>query len=117
MIGVDIVCIARITDNISRHKHRFLNKFLSTYEQTLFIKPHSIAGAWAAKEACSKALGVGICAQLRFLDMCLSKNTLGAPILQLTPEKQILFKIQNLHVSISHDRGFAVAVVLAQFLS
>ncbi|GMT39191.1 4'-phosphopantetheinyl transferase AcpS [Helicobacter bizzozeronii] len=111
MIGIDLVSIERITRSVARFKQHFLNRFLSPQEQELFSKPASLAGAWAAKEACAKALGVGIGSQLSFLDMQLSKNPLGAPLIALSPAKQALFNINSLYLSISHDRGFAVAVV------
>ncbi|WP_104741040.1 holo-ACP synthase [Helicobacter bizzozeronii] len=111
MIGIDLISIERITRSVVRFKQHFLNRFLSPQEQELFSKPVSLAGAWAAKEACAKALGVGIGSKLGFLDMQLSKNPLGAPLITLSPPKQTLFNINSLHLSISHDRGFAVAVV------
>ncbi|BDQ29126.1 holo-ACP synthase [Helicobacter ailurogastricus] len=117
MIGLDIVAIERIAHNVCRYQDRFLNRFLSLQEQKLFTKPASLAGAWAAKEACSKALGVGIGARLGFLDIELSKSPLGAPLLNLNPAKQAAFKINSLHVSISHDGGFAAAIVFVQFNS
>ncbi|WP_121022608.1 holo-ACP synthase [Helicobacter vulpis] len=111
MIGIDLVSIARIDQALARHRQRFLNRFLSPSEQALFVKPTSLAGAWAAKEACAKALGVGIGAQLSFLDILLSKNARGAPCICLVPEKMRVFGVESLHVSISHDGGFALALV------
>ncbi|WP_104696050.1 holo-ACP synthase [Helicobacter salomonis] len=117
MIGVDLIAVDRIAKVLARHQQHFLDRFLSPYEQTFFAKPASLAGAWAAKEACSKALGVGIGARLGFLDICLHKNARGAPQITLLPEKMRAFHLQSLHVSISHDRGFAIAVVVCQFQS
>lgn len=114
MIGIDLIAMDRIADSVRRFQGRFLNRFLSAHEQSLFMKIPSIAGAWAAKEACAKALGVGIGAQLGFLDMELSKDSRGAPLIRLCPERRAYFQIRCLHVSISHDRGFAIAVVFAQ---
>ncbi|MFC3847855.1 holo-ACP synthase [Helicobacter baculiformis] len=113
MIGIDLISIARIAKALARYQQHFLDRYLSSYEQSLFLKPASLAGAWAAKEACSKALGVGIGAQLGFLDICLSKDSKGAPQITLVPAKMRVFCVQSLHVSISHDSGFAMAVVFA----
>ncbi|WP_104750422.1 holo-ACP synthase [Helicobacter cynogastricus] len=112
MIGIDLVAIARIARVLDRHQQHFLDRFLSPYEQTLFVKPASLAGAWAAKEACAKALRVGIGTQLGFLDICLSKSTKGAPLISLIPSKMHFFHLQSLHVSITHDMGCAIAVVM-----
>ncbi|WP_120955879.1 holo-ACP synthase [Helicobacter mehlei] len=111
MIGIDLVSVERIARSVARFRQHFLDRFLSPQEQEIFIKPASLAGAWAAKEACAKALGVGIGSKLGFLDMWLSKNKLGAPLITLSPAKQVLFNTHSLHLSISHDQGFAVAVV------
>ncbi|WP_104711589.1 holo-ACP synthase [Helicobacter felis] len=112
MIGIDLISIERISKALDRYQQHFLDRFLSPYEQTLFIKPASLAGAWAAKEACSKALGVGIGTQLGFLDICLSKNIKGAPLISLIPSKMVFFRLQSLHLSITHDMGCAIAVVM-----
>lgn len=71
-----------------------------------------VAGFWAAKEACSKALGVGIGQNLTFLDMCISKDARNAPLLSLSPEKKYEFNVREIALSISHDGGFALAAVL-----
>ncbi|WP_104690593.1 holo-ACP synthase [Helicobacter heilmannii] len=115
MIGIDIVAIERVACSVRRYQDRFLNRFLSPQEQELFLKPASIAGAWAAKEACSKALGVGIGSRLSFLDIELSKSPLGAPMITLSPTKLAAFNVQSLHLSITHDGGFAAAVVFIEF--
>ncbi|BCZ18254.1 4'-phosphopantetheinyl transferase AcpS [Helicobacter sp. NHP19-003] len=115
MIGLDIVAIERIACSVRRFQQRFLNRFLSPQEQALFNKPASLAGAWACKEACAKALGVGIGSQLSFLDIRLAKSALGAPLLSLSVDKQREFNIHSLHASITHDGGFAAAVVFVQF--
>ncbi|CRF51700.1 Holo-[acyl-carrier protein] synthase [Helicobacter heilmannii] len=115
MIGIDIVAIERIARNVGRFQCRFLKHFLSPKEQEIFKKPTSLAGAWAAKEACAKALGVGIGSQLSFLDIELSKSPLGAPMITLSPTKLAAFNVQSLHLSITHDGGFAAAIVFIEF--
>lgn len=72
-----------------------------------------VAGFWAAKEACSKALGVGIGQNLGFLDMRISRNQRSAPLLKLSIEKEREFGVGEIALSISHDGGFAIAVVVA----
>lgn len=71
-----------------------------------------VAGFWAAKEACSKALGVGIGQNLGFLDMHISKNEKNAPLLSLSAEKKCEFNVREIALSISHDGGFALAAVM-----
>ncbi|PAF45094.1 holo-ACP synthase [Helicobacter sp. 11S02596-1] len=116
MIGIDIASIARIEKNLARYGDIFLKKFLSDEEIKLLATPSgwkasSVAGFWAAKEACAKALGVGISEELRFFDMHLSKSPKNAPIMRLEQNKMQAFRIKSIHLSISHDGGFAIAVV------
>lgn len=66
-VGCDIIAISRIEKIHSRHGKNFLDKFLSPKEQILIKNPATLAGLWAAKEAASKALGVGICELCSFL--------------------------------------------------
>lgn len=70
-----------------------------------------VAGFWSAKEACAKALGCGIGSKLSFLDILLSKDTSGAPHITLSANKLSQFNNPTLYLSISHDSGFAIAVV------
>lgn len=75
-----------------------------------------VAGFWAAKEACSKALGVGIGQQLGFLDMRIVKNERNAPQMSLSPQKMNEFEVERIALSISHDEGFAIAAVMIKAL-
>ncbi|PAF48935.1 holo-ACP synthase [Helicobacter sp. 12S02232-10] len=117
MIGIDIVSICRIEKNLQKYGEDFLKKFLSSEEINLLrtssgFKSSSVAGFWAAKEACSKALGVGISDELRFFDIHLSKTPKNAPIIKLEPSKNNAFQIKSIDLSISHDGGFAIAAVI-----
>lgn len=71
-----------------------------------------IAGFWAAKEACAKALGVGIGRELGFLDICINKNSKNAPYISISDKKKAYFGFNSLALSISHDGGFAIAAVI-----
>ena len=112
-VGVDIVSIERIEMFCARFSKQGLKRFLNESEIALVKTPQSIAGFWAAKEACAKALKCGIGKELGFHDILLSKDSKGTPLLWLTPEKLDYFKVQDLSVSISHDAGFAIAVAVA----
>ena len=116
MIGVDIISIERMRRFVARFGERGLERFLSQDEIGLCygggLNISRVAGFWAAKEACSKALGVGIGVELGFHDMVIAKTERNAPILRLSQEKMRAFAIQELALSISHDGGFAIAVVM-----
>lgn len=135
-IGIDIVKISRIERILSRYKEAFLKRFLRKSEiellQSKGFAPASVAGFFASKEACSKALGVGISKNLGFKDMILSYTSANAPQITLSKRASKHFskhlkknRLSNkvastsstsfapkFTLSISHDGGFAIAVVL-----
>jgi len=113
-IGTDIIQIDRIEASLRRHGSRFKTRFLSPEEIVLAQKPESVAGFWAAKEAIAKALGCGIGAQLSFHDILISKDPQGAPAFRLGEEAQRRHRIGSSSLSISHDGGFAIAVVIIE---
>jgi holo-[acyl-carrier protein] synthase len=111
MIGIDLIKIDRMKRLIERFGDHALSKFLSDSEITLIKNPRTAAGFWAAKEACSKALGCGIGHECGFHDIILSKSSKGAPQITLTPKVQNAFRITHTSVSITHDGDYAIAVV------
>ena len=110
-IGTDIIRISRIEKLLDRHGETFKQRFLSAQEIQTAKKTETIAGFWAAKEAVSKALGCGIGKQLAFHDIIISKDPKGAPSFVLTEQAKRVHPIQEASLSISHDGGFAIAVV------
>ncbi|MCD6653140.1 MAG: holo-ACP synthase [Sulfurovum sp.] len=111
-IGTDIIHIDRIEKNISKYGNKFKERFLSHEEIAMAQKAETVAGLWAAKEAISKALGCGIGEQLSFHDIMIVKNQKGAPAFTLSQEAQTIHRIKESSLSISHDGGFAIAVVV-----
>lgn len=111
MIGVDLIKTNRMERFIKRFGDRALQKFLSNDEIALVKNHRTAAGFWAAKEACSKALGCGIGYECGFHDIILSKTPKGAPQLTLSPKVQHNFAITDISVSITHDGDYAIAVV------
>lgn len=110
-IGTDIIQINRIETLIDKYDQKFKHKYLSTDEIKLAKKVETYAGFWAAKEAIAKALGCGIGSALTFHDIIISKNAKGAPYFILTDHAQQTHQIVQSSLSISHDGGFAIAVV------
>lgn len=138
-VGIDIVKISRIERILSRYKEAFLERFLHKSEIKLLkskgFAPASVAGFFASKEACSKALGTGISKNLGFKDMILSYTSANAPQITLSKRASKHFSKQfkkshlsskvastspnsstsfapKFALSISHDGGVAIAVVL-----
>ena len=112
MIGIDITSIDRIKRMYEKFGIKAYEKFLNPKEIELVKKPETAAGFWAAKEAASKALGTGIGASCGFHDIKISKSELGTPLIKYRKKVRKAFGIKNSHLSITHDSGFAIAVVV-----
>jgi len=111
MIGIDLIQTGRMKRFMERFGDRALQKFLSSDEIILVKNHRTAAGFWAAKEACSKALGCGIGLECGFHDIMLSKTSKGAPKIALSAKVQHAFTITDISVSITHDGDYAIAVV------
>lgn len=116
-VGTDIVSIQRIKKSLDRFKDRFIKRYLTDSEiSNLSSKPSSLAGYWASKEALSKALGCGIGSELSFYDIEIFKDNRGSPHIRLEDEIIKEFNIKDISLSISHDGGFAIAVVAVEVI-
>jgi holo-[acyl-carrier protein] synthase len=112
MVGIDIAIISRIEKMIHRFGDKALEKFLSPKEILLVKNASTATGFWAAKEAASKAIGTGIGKECCFFDIKISKTKKGQPKLKYKKNIRKKFKIKNSSLSITHDGGFAIAVVV-----
>ncbi len=110
-VGSDLVAIRRIEEAKEHFGDRFLSRYLSPGEAE-GKSTASLAGYWAAKEAVAKALGCGIGSELSFHDIRLHKDERGAPSFTLSEEASRRFPVLDSSLSISHDGGFALAVVV-----
>lgn len=111
-VGIDLVDVARFESKLE--KTDGLAERIFTSEE-IGSKTESLAGYWAAKEALIKALGNPT--GLSFQDVQVVKDDLGKPRLELSGETDIRASqmgIANWHLSISHDGGMAIAVVIAE---
>lgn len=111
MIGIDLIKTSRMNRLIERFGEKALQKFLSKDEILLVKNYKTASGFWAAKEAFSKALGVGIGSECSFHDISLSKTKKGAPQIHLSSKILNKFNISDISVSITHDGEYAIAVV------
>ncbi len=111
MIGIDLIKIGRMQKMMERFGDKALKRFLSDDEILHVKNPRNAAGFWAAKEACSKALGVGIGKECAFHDMSISKSDRGAPHITLSQKLIKEFQIEDISLSITHDGDYAIAVV------
>jgi holo-[acyl-carrier protein] synthase len=72
-IGTDLANIERIQGVLDRYGDRFRNRVFTDLEQRKAERRRDAAGTyakrWAAKEACSKALGTGLRMGIAWKDM------------------------------------------------
>lgn len=112
--GIDIVEMPRITQVVQRQK-RFPARILTAEETRLFqrLDTHRqlefLAGHFAAKEACAKALGTGIGIFLSWHDIEMTADESGKPHMTVKSLKN-----RHVHVSVSHTRQYAVAQVIIE---
>lgn len=124
-IGTDLANIERIQGVLDRHGDRFRNRVFTEVEQQKAERRADTAGTyakrWAAKEACSKALGTGLRMGISWKDMAVSNLRSGQPVMavtgwaeerlqEMTPEghKAII------HVTLTDDHPWAQAFVVIE---
>jgi holo-[acyl-carrier protein] synthase len=87
-LGSDLIDIRRIEQTIERHGNRFLDRIFTTVEREKSDKraerAASYAKRFAAKEACSKALGTGLRRGVFWRDMGVVNLPGGKPSMRLT---------------------------------
>ena len=117
--GVDIIEIARIRDAVDHHGERFVRRIFTQRElAACHGDAQELAARFAAKEAISKALGVGIWQQngVWWDDMEILPDAMGKPIAHLSGRAQQRMKqlgLSEMSVSLSHCDAYAVAFVVA----
>ncbi len=115
-IGIDLIDIDLIVAVLGRHPDRFRTRVLTDAEQTYCgRKVERIAGRWAAKEAISKVLGLGV-RGVGWREIEVLPNRAGAPQVLLharAARRAEAMGLDEVTVSISHERHMAVAVAVA----
>jgi holo-[acyl-carrier protein] synthase len=87
-IGNDLIDITRIERTLERYGERFLNRIFTDVERAKSEqrkeRAASYAKRYAAKEACSKALGTGFRRGVFWRDMGVVNLPSGQPTMELT---------------------------------
>lgn len=126
-IGTDLANIDRIAGTLERFGDRFRNRVFTDVEQRKAERRKDVAGTyakrWAAKEACSKALGTGLRMGIGWKDMAVSNLRSGQPEMEVTGwAKTRLDEITPaghravIHVTLTDDHPWAQAFVLIEAL-
>jgi len=111
-IGVDLVDLARFKESLD-HTPGLADRLFTASERGLGIA--SLAATFAAKEAVAKALGAP--RDLQWHDVEVLRSDVGRPSLQVTGSvagAAASLGIVTWHVSLSHDAGAAIAMVVAE---
>jgi holo-[acyl-carrier protein] synthase len=115
-VGVDLIEVDRIADAVARFADHILERIYTDAERQITgDDPSRLAGRFAVKEACSKALGTGI-GTVRWRDIECLRDATGKPVLVLHGagrERAEELGWQAADVSISTTRRNAVAMVVA----
>ena len=119
-LGTDLVAIARVEELLFRHRERFLSRVYTPSECEECLRrarpAMHLAARLAAKEAAMKAIGTGWASGVRWVDMEVCSPGGTVPRLSLAGEARAHAEargIREVLVSLSHDRDYAVAVVVA----
>ena len=111
-IGTDILEINRVESVYQRHGHNFIKRILTIAEieesRTRKDICNYLAKQFSAKEAVSKAFGVGIGA-LSFQDMEILRSASGQPIVNLSKKAQEKFSCPQIHLSLSDTKTHVLA--------
>jgi len=124
-IGTDLANIERIEGVLGRHGDRFRERVFTPVEQAKAERRKDTAGTyakrWAAKEACSKALGTGLRMGIAWKDMAVSNLHTGQPVMEVTgwaAERLAQMTPQGhtaiIHVTLTDDHPWAQAFVIIE---
>lgn len=115
-LGNDIIEIERIRQTIEKHGPRFYQKIFTEKELDYCLSHKDsapiLAGRFAAKEAIAKALGTGFGKSVSFLDIEISNDELGRPLVEFSDSINQDFNSPQVLITISHCKDYASAVAL-----
>src|SRR6185437_10745605 len=112
-LGIDIVRVARIRDALARFGARFSRRVLTDAERRYVrLRPETFAGRWAAKEAVSKVLGLGV-RGIGWREIEIERLPTGQPSVKLhgrAAARAEQLGMERIALSISHESDYAVAI-------
>tara|TARA_B100000029_G_scaffold314496_1_gene306896 strand:- start:189 stop:584 length:396 start_codon:yes stop_codon:yes gene_type:complete len=121
-IGTDIVNIKRLEKSLKKNGNRFRDKIFSSNEINYCTSKKNpipfYAKRFAAKEALTKALGLGFRKGLNFKNIEIVNNKYGKPLIRLKGKALIILKkrLKNkkykIDISLSDDKPWAQATVI-----
>ena len=124
-IGTDICDVRRIRASVERHGERFAKKILSDGEMTTFNERSArwpdrgvsyLATRFSAKEAFSKAIGLGMRMPMTWRSCEIAKEASGKPCIVLHGALREWFEARHLsvHVSVTDETDYAARFVVIE---
>ncbi|UIN23326.1 holo-ACP synthase [Herbaspirillum frisingense] len=124
-IGTDILKIPRLEAALKRHGDRFAGKILGPQEMEKYLRRKAkveargisfLATRFAAKEAFSKAIGMGMRMPMTWRAMQVLNAPSGKPVVVCSGALQQWMQEQGLsaHVTITDEVEYAVAFVIVE---
>ncbi len=124
-IGTDICDVRRIKASVERHGERFAKKILSDGEMETFNERGArwpdrgvsyLATRFSAKEAFSKAIGMGMRMPMTWRSCEIAKEASGKPCIVLHGELKAWFEARQLsvHVSVTDETDYAASFVVVE---
>jgi len=119
-IGTDIVQIPRIEKILELYPKLFAKRILAAKELEKFVllgkEKHTpfLAKRFAAKEAISKAFGVGIGQGINFKDIVILNDELGKPIVEINSNYTKQLPSFNIQLSLSDDYPICIAFAVIE---
>ncbi len=111
-LGIDIIRVSRIQDALAKFGDRFARRVLTATEAAYVRnRPETLAGRWAAKEAVSKVLGLGV-RGIGWRDIEIERLPTGQPAVKLhgrAARRAEQLGMGPIAVTISHEAEYAVA--------
>jgi holo-[acyl-carrier protein] synthase len=112
-LGIDIIKVDRIAAALERFGGRFSARVLTERERRYVRdRPETFAGRWAAKEAVSKVLGLGV-RGIGWRDIEIERLPTGQPAVRLhgrAAARADQLGMDRIAVSITHEADYAVAI-------
>jgi holo-[acyl-carrier protein] synthase len=111
-VGVDVVDVARFEQSLTRTP-QLRDRLFTEAERSLPLP--SLAARFAAKEALAKALGAP--KHLQWHDAEITRGDDGRPLLTVrgtVADAADKLGVRNWHLSLSHDAGLAIAMLVAE---
>lgn len=124
-IGTDICDLRRVQAALARHGERFAQRVLSDTELGVWQRRSArwpargvsyLASRFSAKEAFSKAIGLGLRSPMSWRLCEIANHRSGKPILVLHGELKTWFEERQLraHLSLSDESDYAVSFVVVE---